>query len=359
MTRAPADARATTVLVVEAEATQRQNVCRILREAGYRVLEAENVDRARREVSRSDTVIVGESLPESESRGLCREIKSRRETASLPVVLLTKHEATLKQPISARLDGDCDAQLGTPLRRSELLTTIATMMKVRWAGLRARILREEVEHRCAELSLVREKMAEGLVELNVRGEIVSLNASAERLLQIDLPTVVGKNFHDLVHANQELCPKDCRLRDLRFQSGTVECVLYRPSGTQILAECTLVPALEFGLDAGTLVFFRDVTDRKQAEEMLCSMEALASRGRIAAIMAHEVNNPLESVINLVYLIRKQPELSAETRQFADMAERELAHVAQITRQTLGFYRATEEPTTVEVLDLARSGAAIR
>jgi len=358
---APAIPRATTVLVVEAEKAQRQIVCHILREAGYGVLEAENIDHARRQVSRSDTVIVGDSVPDREGQKLCQEIKSHRDTAHLPVVHLAKYRPRREQPTDeaqTMMAGSCDAQLRTPLRCSELLTTIDAMMQVRWADLRARNLGEEVEHRRAELSLVREKMAEGLVELNEKGEISSLNASAERLLEMDSLAAIGKNFHDLVHAHQKLCPKDCRLCELHSPSVGVESVFHRPGGSQFVAEFTLVPASEFGLGGGTLVFFRDITDRKQSEEMLCSLEALASRGRMAAIMAHEINNPLESVINLIYLIRKQPELSADTRQFVAMAEHELALVGQITRQTLGFYRATEISAPVDLVELTESALAV-
>ncbi|HEX8924158.1 MAG TPA: ATP-binding protein [Terriglobales bacterium] len=353
----PAPPRATTVLVVETEETQRQSVCRILREAGYQVLEAADSDHARRKISRSDTVIVGASVPDNESKILCQEIKSRQETASVPVVVLTRLEQTQdKQPDSR--NGSCDAHLRTPLRRSELLNTIDAMMQVRWADLRARILDEEVEHRSAELCLLRDKMAEGLVELNEKGEIISLNASAERLLEMEIRSAVGKHFHSFVHADGKLCPRNCRLAELRSPTVNVENVFHRQNGSQLVAEFTLVSAAEFGLGQGTLVFFRDVTDRKQAEEMLCSLETLASRGRIAAVMAHEINNPLESVINLVYLIGQQPELSPATRQFVSMAERELARVGQITRQTLGFYRATDRPASVDLVELTESALAI-
>ena len=353
----PDTSRATTVLVVEAEETHRQSVCRILRDAGYEVLEAANSENARSEIPRSDTVIVGDSVPDIESRTLCHEIKSRRETATVPIVVLTRFEST-KAEQNTRVDGDCDAQLKTPLRRSELLNTVEAMMQVRWADLRARTLGEEVEQRRAELSLVREKMAEGLVELNEQGEILSLNASAEHLLDIGSADAIGKNFHYLVHADGKLCRRNCYLRGLRSPKVKVETVFHRADGSQLVAEVTLVAASEFGVGGGTLVFFRDITDRKQAEEMLCSMEGLASRGRIAAVMAHEINNPLESVINLIYLIDQQPDLSDTTRNFVSMAERELARVGQITRQTLGFYRATDAPAPVDLVELTESALAI-
>jgi signal transduction histidine kinase len=72
-------------------------------------------------------------------------------------------------------------------------------------------------------------------------------------------------------------------------------------------------------------------------------EKLASAGRLAAAIAHEVNNPLEGLVNLVYLARSEDNLSQVRRHLAD-ADRELQRIAHITRQSLGFYRENSYPT---------------
>ena len=82
----------------------------------------------------------------------------------------------------------------------------------------------------------------------------------------------------------------------------------------------------------------DVTERKLAEEALRKAEKLAAVGRLSATIAHEINNPLEAVTNLLYLLRKESGLSAAGRQYLNTAEQELSRVAQIVKQTLGFYR---------------------
>jgi PAS domain S-box-containing protein len=94
----------------------------------------------------------------------------------------------------------------------------------------------------------------------------------------------------------------------------------------------------------------DITDQLQAEEALRQTEKLAATGRLAASIAHEINNPLEAVTNLVYLARKQP---AKGEEYLRLADRELDRIAQITKNTLGFYRDSASPTRVnipEVLD---------
>ncbi len=86
----------------------------------------------------------------------------------------------------------------------------------------------------------------------------------------------------------------------------------------------------------------DITDRKQAEAALRQNEKLAAVGRLAASIAHEINNPLESVTNLLYLIRDSHDLH-EIHDYVDTAERELRRVALITNQTLRFHRQSTRP----------------
>ena len=92
----------------------------------------------------------------------------------------------------------------------------------------------------------------------------------------------------------------------------------------------------------------DITERKHAEEALLRSEKLAATGRLAATIAHEINNPLEAVTNLVYLAQHTPDAPEEVRASLAEADRQLHHVAQIVRQTLGFYResASARPTGV-------------
>ncbi len=82
----------------------------------------------------------------------------------------------------------------------------------------------------------------------------------------------------------------------------------------------------------------DATERKLSEEALRKNEKLAITGKLAASIAHEINNPLEAITNLLYLINKQPKLDETVRGFVDTAEHELLRIGEITQQTLRFYR---------------------
>jgi PAS domain S-box-containing protein len=95
----------------------------------------------------------------------------------------------------------------------------------------------------------------------------------------------------------------------------------------------------------------DVTERKNAELALIRSEKLAAIGRLSATIAHEINNPLEIMTNLLYLALHDQRLAPETREHLDMADQQLARLASIARHTLTFVRphSPKEPTKVETV----------
>ena len=98
----------------------------------------------------------------------------------------------------------------------------------------------------------------------------------------------------------------------------------------------------------------DTTQRRNSEDALRKTEKLAAAGRLAASIAHEINNPLEAVTNLLYLIRLQDSLSPETKHYVDLAQHEVARVSEIAQQTLRFYRQSTLPITAKVSELLDS-----
>ena len=95
----------------------------------------------------------------------------------------------------------------------------------------------------------------------------------------------------------------------------------------------------------------DVTSRKASEQALRQSEKLAATGRLAASIAHEINNPLASVMNALYILRISPKMPDSMLGFVRTAEEELARVVHITKQTLGFYREISSPVMSSVPQL--------
>jgi PAS domain S-box-containing protein len=114
---------------------------------------------------------------------------------------------------------------------------------------------------------------------------------------------------------------------------------------------------------GIVLVFRDISSRQASEAALMRAEKLASAGRLAAAIAHEINNPLEGLVNLIYLARGEEDIQKIRRHLTE-ADRELQRIAHITRQSLGFYRETAsaglfrpDVVTREVFDFYSSRAA--
>jgi len=104
--------------------------------------------------------------------------------------------------------------------------------------------------------------------------------------------------------------------------------------------------------AGLIV--QDISERKRSEETLRKTEKLAATGRLAASIAHEVNNPLEAITNLLYLLRNFCDLDEAALRYVTMAEREGKRIAEIAQQTLRFYRQSTQPHRASMAELLDS-----
>jgi PAS domain S-box-containing protein len=102
----------------------------------------------------------------------------------------------------------------------------------------------------------------------------------------------------------------------------------------------------------------DIHDQKLAEEALRKSEKLATAGRLAASIAHEINNPLEGVTNALYLALQDDSLGEATKSYLTMAEQELMRVSHITTQTLRFHRQSKMAAAVDVCDTVDSVLAL-
>jgi len=98
----------------------------------------------------------------------------------------------------------------------------------------------------------------------------------------------------------------------------------------------------------------DITDRKMAEQALLRSEKLASVGRMAASIAHEINNPLEATTNALFIAMTLKDLPDIAREYLEMADAELKRITHITRQSLGFYRESNGPARIAITSVLES-----
>jgi two-component system, sporulation sensor kinase C len=182
-----------------------------------------------------------------------------------------------------------------------------------------------------------------------------VNPAFEVMTGYSLEEVLGKNCRFLQRSEREQPGLTLIREGLQLKRETVAVVRnYRKDGSEFWNELSLSPIRNA---VGELTHFvsiqNDVSSRIAFEEALRESEKLATAGRLAASIAHEINNPLEAITNLIYIARgKCCDPEAET--YLEMADKELRRVAHITAQSLRFYRQSTKPQAVRPTDLISS-----
>jgi signal transduction histidine kinase len=202
---------------------------------------------------------------------------------------------------------------------------------------------------CNSIEAIREQMDSGAGALLISEEALTphaIDALASLIAQqpswSDFPLVL-LTIAGSVSAYSE------RRRGVREPLGNV-LLLERPVRPE-----TLISTMQSALRARRRQYeIRDQIERfRQAQDALRKSEKLAVAGRLAASIAHEINNPLEAVTNLLYLARHSDSM-AETQKFLATAEQELGRVTEIVTQTLKFYRQQSSPAPVNVNEIVES-----
>ncbi len=210
-----------------------------------------------------------------------------------------------------------------------------------------------VEEAIFRLAAIVESSDDAIISKDLNGIIKSWNKSAERILGYTADEIIGRAV--LVLIPEELQSEEVEiLRRLRAgeRIDHFETVRLTKSGRRIDVSLTVSPVKDRnGRIVGAAKILRDVTQQKKLEAALHTTERLASVGRLAATVAHEINNPLEAVLNCIYLATTQPEISEQTRSLLRTADIELGRVAHIAQQTLGFYRDHSLPAPINLSQL--------
>jgi two-component system, NtrC family, sensor kinase len=189
---------------------------------------------------------------------------------------------------------------------------------------------------------------EAIIVRDFEGKIQFWNSGAEKMYGWSREEALGRNLHSLLRTNFTV-PFDeiqTSLHEQRVWQGNLVQKSKDGSDLVVAFHKTVNEEGDLVLEVG-----RDITSQLQSEEALRETEKLAAMGRVAGIIAHEINNPLAAITNIFYLLRNHPSLDSDARRCAEMAEQELQRVSHITRQTLSFYRESKQPIPVLVPEL--------
>lgn len=208
------------------------------------------------------------------------------------------------------------------------------------------------ERRQALLAAIVDSTDDAIISKDLNGIILTWNDAAAQMFGYSAKEIIGKSVRCLIP--EELQHEEAAiLSEIRAgkRISHYETLRMRKNGERFDASITISPLIDGeGKIIGASKIARDISERKRLEKQLIQSEKLAATGRMAASVAHEINNPLSSVLNLLYLARKSESL-AEVRSHLRTAESELERVAQIARQTLGYYRDDGAPTPLDVQEL--------
>ena len=215
--------------------------------------------------------------------------------------------------------------------------------------------RKAAEEASQRLVAIVESSDDAIISKDLNGIVTHWNPAAERMFGFTAQEMVGRPITTIIPP--ELRDDETRILAAIARGERIEhfeTIRVKKNGGVIDVSLTVSPVKdEAGRIIGAAKVARDITERKTAQKTLMMTERLAAVGRLAATVAHEINNPLEAITNLVYLA-KMASPPGDVLRFLTAAEEQLESVSHLTRQTLGFYRETSGTRPVEMHQIINS-----
>jgi signal transduction histidine kinase len=329
------------ILVADDRQENRYVLCRVLSSAGYECVEAATGAEALELAdTQPDLIILDVRLPDMSGFEVSRKIKSAAHTGSIPILQISAAFVGPDDRVRA-LEAGADGYLTHPIDRMVLVATVRALLRLKAAESKARNAAQQWQTTFDALS-------EGVAILDAENRLVRWNAS--------FGTICGKDFRPAAGKDP--------IAYLGSFNGARESALNKPGGfggeftienrTVHVSINSIEP--EAGLGDKMLVV-TDITYRKLAEYAMRTAEKLAATGKLASAIAHEINNPLEAVTNLLYLAQSTQKLD-DIQSYLAKAGTELNRIARITKQTLAFHRETKRPVLIDLRELLSDVVAL-
>jgi len=328
------------VLVVDDRDANRYTTVHALMRSGFRVIEANTGKEALELSKKLPTVIVLDvKLPDILGYEVCRRIKANSQTRHIPVLQLSTAFLSNESKLYA-LESGADAYLIQPADPVVLVATVKSLVRLHRAEFQAQLAAKQWQATFDALS-------EGVAILDSSGIVQRCNRAMTTLLEKSYGEIEG-----------------CKLNDLTQQCFGLTLALPGSSPPiEIKSESrffrlSLDPIIPHGESTGSILIVAETTQQKRAEEALLISERLAATGRMAHTIAHEINNPLEAITNLVYLLQDSLDRPNIAHEYVKSASSELARVSRISRQILSFNRESSSAVEVPISEIIEDVLAL-
>jgi len=338
------------ILIVDDNEQNRYVLTRLLQQAGYQCDQAASGKEALRQLHfHPDVAILDVHLPDISGFDLCRQIKSDPATAQVSVLQISASFVSSGDKAQA-LEAGADGYLTHPLDGVVLIATLRALIRLREAEVMAR-------ETAMQWQSTFDALSEGLAFVDASGKITRFNQAFEVICNGVGPVPADPDASELF---RKLLGTDLPMHHSGGERYSAEFDLGKRT-----IRTTVDRVVVRDAEVGKIIVLADITDRRVAEYALRTAERLAATGKLAHAIAHEINNPLEALVNLVYLANASEQLP-EIREYLSRAGEEVKRISRITKQSLSFHRDTNHPVPVdvgalmtEVIELYRKAAAAR
>ena len=335
-----------TILAVDDNEALRYAVVKALRSGGYDVMEAGNGSQALELASSlPDLITLDIKLPDIDGYEVCRRLRSNPRTAHIPILHISASFVALEHKVRA-LEGGADAYLAEPITKDELLATVKALLRMKRAE-------EESHRREKELRFLANSIPHMVWIADAAGNPVYFNDRWFTFTGLTRESSMSGGWVQIIHPDDLKATRQLWAESVRTKRPYETEVRYRQADGEYRWVNVRGLYMDEGGDGEGRWFgtSTDVQDQKRKEELLQRTEKLAVAGRLAASIAHEINNPLESVTNIFYILENNQNLPKELLQFVQTGSAELSRVSHIVRQSLSYYRKSEKPSAVDLSEL--------
>jgi len=340
----PAGGRRGRVLLADDNRDMREYVQRLLGRK-YEVIAVADGEQAMAaaRAHHPDLVLTDVMMPRMDGFELMRNLRADPSTAAIPVIMLSARAG--EEAESEGLEAGADDYLVKPFTARELMARVGSHIAMHQLRIeltaKEHALRTKAETAERQYIEILESISEAFMFVDRDWRIRYLNGRGSEMTSFIPKDLIGHDLWQIFPGIDKTTFGAIYREAMETGQPRSNEDFFEPLGRWLQA--TAYPSSD-----GLSIFAQDVTERRMQQEKLLVSEKLAATGRLAATIAHEINNPLESVLNLIYLARTSRAAMARIREYLETAEKELNRVSHIARHTLGFYRETSVPSDIDL-----------